>query len=171
VLRVGPRADLVQRVGSDELDLGLVDGFVTPSDPLPVVEPGLIATAPHDEQPVVVALPRTHPLAARSGLSLADLAVARWIDAPDIAAPLPHLRAAAGADGFRAGVRYDGTDVAGLLAAVAAGHGLAVLPAGPVRGHPGLAGVGLDTPRLVHRVEVVRPAEPARDRRIGRTGA
>nr|WP_275587239.1 LysR family transcriptional regulator [Micromonospora terminaliae] len=171
VLRVGPRADLVQQVGSDELDVGLLDGFVTPSDPLPVVEAGLIATAPHDEQPAVVALPRSHPLAGRSGLSLADLAVARWIDAPDVAAPLPQLRAAAGADGFRPAVRYDGTDAAGLLAAVAAGHGLAVLPAGPVRGHPGLVGVDLVTPRLMHRIEAVRPAEPAGDRRVRPAGA
>ncbi|MFR9776207.1 LysR family transcriptional regulator [Micromonospora sp. MS34] len=169
VLRVVSRADLVRRVATDELDLGVLDGFVAPSDPLPVVELGPTATTRHAEQPVVVALPRTHPLAARSGLRLADLAVARWIAAPDVAAPLPQLRAAAGVDGFPAATRYDGTDVAGLLAAVAAGHGLAVLPAGPVHDHPGLAGVALVTPRLVHRVELVRPA--GGDRPIERIGA
>jgi hypothetical protein len=56
-------------------------------------------------------------------------------------------------------------------AAVAAGHGLAVLPVGPVRGHPGLVGVDLVAPRLLHRVELVRPEQPARDRRTGRAGA
>ena len=33
------------------------------------------------------------------------------------------------ADGFRAALRYEGDDVAGLLALVAAGQGLALLPA------------------------------------------
>lgn len=171
VLRVVARDELVRQVATDALDLGLLDGFSAPNDPLPVTELGPAEITAYGQQPAVVALPRTHPLAVRSALALADLAVARWIDAPDVAAPLPQLRAAAGTDGFRSAVRYDGTDVAGLLAVVAAGHGLALLPAGPVRAHPELVGVDLGEPRLVHRVELVRPTrggEGSPDRRDGR---
>ncbi|WP_446219832.1 LysR family transcriptional regulator [Micromonospora sp. IBHARD004] len=171
VLRVAARDELVRQVATDALDLGLLDGFTAPNDPLPVTDLGPTEVSVHGQEPAVVTLPRAHPLAGRSALALADLAEARWIDAPDVAAPLPQLRAATGTDGFRSAVRYDGTDVAGLLAAVAAGHGLAVLPAGTVRAHPELVGVDVREPRLVHRVELIRPAGSAGDRRIGATGA
>ncbi|RZU74806.1 DNA-binding transcriptional LysR family regulator [Micromonospora kangleipakensis] len=171
VLRVTARNELVRQVATDDLDLGLLDGFTAPNDPLPVTDLGPTEVSVHGQEPAVVTLPRTHPLAGRSALALADLADARWIDAPDVAAPLPQLRAATGTDGFRSAVRYDGTEVAGLLAAVAAGHGLAVLPAGTVRAHAELVGVDVREPRLVHRVELIRPAGSAGDRRIGATGA
>ena len=71
-------------------------------------------------------LPRTHPLAGRAGLGLSDLTDARWIDAPGVAPPLSDLRHAAGTDGFRAALGYDGSDVRILGSLVAAGHGLAL---------------------------------------------
>lgn len=59
-------------------------------------------------------------------------------------------------DGLRAGLRYDGTDVAVLAGLVAGGQGLAVLPGPLVASCPGLAGVPVGAPRLVHRVELLR---------------
>ena len=59
-------------------------------------------------------------------------------------------------DGLRTGLRYDGADAAVLAGLVAGGHGLAVLPAPPAAAHPGLAGVPIGAPRLVHRVELLR---------------
>ena len=59
------------------------------------------------------------------------------------------------ADGFRAAARYDGLDVTGLLALVAAGEGLALLPAAVAPG-----GVPLAAPPLVHRIELLT-ADPA----------
>jgi DNA-binding transcriptional LysR family regulator len=70
-------------------------------------------------------------------------------------APLSELRAAAGLDGLRAGLRYEGADSAVLTGLVAAGHGLAVLPASIVDIDSGLLGVPITAPRLVHRVEVL----------------
>jgi DNA-binding transcriptional LysR family regulator len=98
---------------------------------------------------------------ARRGLALGDLADARWIDAPDLAAPLPALRAAAGSDALRPAFTYSGTDLHTLLRLIASGHGLAVLPHSAIT--PDLAAVPLTTPRLVHRTELLHGhlAEPA----------
>jgi DNA-binding transcriptional LysR family regulator len=64
---------------------------------------------------------------------------------------LDELAVLAQAEGFRPALRYDGLDVAGLLALVAAGQGLALLPARVVQ-----TGVALAAPRLVHRTELLR---------------
>jgi len=93
-------------------------------------------------------------MARRSSLRLADLVDAWWIDAADVAAPLVALRSLAGTDGLRSAVFYEGTDAGGLLALIAAGHGLAVMPDDqplPV----GVVGVRLATPRLVYRIELL----------------
>jgi DNA-binding transcriptional LysR family regulator len=51
--------------------------------------------------------------------------------------PLVDLRAAAGSDGFRPAVCYEGTGVATLIALAAADHGLTVLPGAAVAAAPG----------------------------------
>ncbi|GAA4437754.1 LysR family transcriptional regulator [Phytohabitans houttuyneae] len=149
VLRVAGRDGVVAGVAGGDLDVGLVDGVAAPSDPLRLGDVAPLTTVAVAEQPCVVLLPAGHPLARRSGLRLDDLVDARWIDAPEVAAPLADLRAAVGSDGLRGSVRYEGADVRTLLALVAAGHGLAIVPSGAADGVP-LAG-----PRLVFRTELV----------------
>jgi DNA-binding transcriptional LysR family regulator len=149
------RKAVVAGVATGVFDLGLVDGVVAPSDPLRLPDVVPLTTAAVAEQQLVVALPVGHPLARRRGLPLADLVDAGWVDAPDAAAPLPDLRAAVGYDGLRASLRYQGTDVATLVALVAAGHGLAVLPGTALTGATGVVGVPVTSPRLVHRTELV----------------
>jgi DNA-binding transcriptional LysR family regulator len=154
-VRVAARDRIVEAVATGEVDLGLLDGFTAPNDPLRLPEPG--AGGPRSlgvsESPAVVAVPDDHPLARRASLQLPDLSDAYWIDAPEIA-PFERLPV----DGLRAGLRYDGADVTVLAGLVAAGHGLAVLPGPIVAGHPGLTGIPV--PRLVHRVELLRlPAD------------
>ena len=145
---VAGRDRIVAAAAAGELDVALVDGFVAPSDPLPLPEAGALGVS---AAPAVVAVPVHHPLARRAGLNLADLADAYWIDAPEVA---PHTRLPV--DGLRTGLRYDGTEVTILTGLVAAGHGLAVLPAALVAREPGLAGVPITAPRLTHRVEMLR---------------
>jgi DNA-binding transcriptional LysR family regulator len=155
-----PAGAVPEGVATGDLDLGLVAGVAAPTDPLPLPDIGPLSVHGVGEQPVAVVLPFGHPLAEgpgarRRGLRLADLADARWLDAPDAAVPLARLRAAAGVDGFRPAVRYAGTDPAGVLALAAAGHGLALLPLPLADNAPGLAAVPLAAPRLVHRTELL----------------
>ncbi|WP_173041164.1 LysR substrate-binding domain-containing protein [Phytohabitans flavus] len=133
VLRVAGRDAVVAGVAAGDLDAGLVDGVAAPSDPLRLGDVGVLTTVAVAEEPCAVLLPAGHPLARRAGLRLDDLVDARWIDAPDVGAPLADLRAAVGSDGLRGGVRYEGADVETLVALVAADHGLAILPARPTK--------------------------------------
>jgi DNA-binding transcriptional LysR family regulator len=149
-VRVAGRDKIVEAVAVGQDDLGLVDGFTAPNDPLRLPEPG--AGGPRAvgiaESRAVVAVPATHPLRGRPRVGLGDLADAYWIDAPEIA-PFTRLPI----DGLRASLRYDGCDATVLAGLVAAGHGLAVLPEPLVAAHAGLTGVPVD--RLVHRVELL----------------
>jgi DNA-binding transcriptional LysR family regulator len=149
-VRVGERDQIVTAVATGELDLGLVDGFAAPSDPLRLPDPGGARPVGVAEDAAVVALPTGHPLAGRAALDLSDLADAYWIDAPDVAL-LDRLPV----DGLRAGLSYRGADVRTLAGLIAAGHGLAVLPARVVAAGRGLVGVRIRTPRLIHRVEMI----------------
>ncbi|MEU6232328.1 LysR family transcriptional regulator [Kitasatospora sp. NPDC047058] len=160
VVRVVAQQELPALVATGEVDLALVDGLAAPSDPLPLPEVGPLGTVAVDEQPLAVAFPAGHPLAGRRGLALADLSAARWLDAPDLAPSAARLRAATAVDGFRPAARYLGTDVRGLLALVAAGHGLAVLPVPALDGAAGVAAVPVREPRLVHRTELVHGSLP-----------
>jgi DNA-binding transcriptional LysR family regulator len=173
VCRAQPRLEVTVRVlGRDAvpaavataaLDLGLVDGIAAPNDPLHLPDVGPLATIAVAQAPLVVALPGGHPLAGRAGLRLTDLVDARWVDAPDTAVALAQLRAAAGSDGFRGSLRYQGADVGTLVGLVAGGHGLALLPAAVVGAAAGVVAVPVSSPRLVHRTELLHRGalEPA----------
>ncbi|WP_051323763.1 LysR family transcriptional regulator [Candidatus Solirubrobacter pratensis] len=153
-LRIGTREAIATAVATGELDAGIVDGIAAVNDPLRLPETGLPAAEVAEEE-LAFALPPDHPLLGRGnrvrGARLEDLVDARWIDAPAVTAPLADLAMLARADGFRAALVYDGQDVAGLLALVEAGQGLALLPEKVVA-----TGVPLASPRLVHRTELLR---------------
>ncbi|MFJ3901426.1 LysR family transcriptional regulator [Streptomyces sp. NPDC090025] len=164
-LRTLARDEVPVAVATGGADLGLVDGIVAPSDPLRLPDVAPLTARRVSEEPLVVVVPVGHPLAGRSGLALADLVDARWLDAPGAGCPLDRLRAAHGGpagQGFRTALRYEGTDARVLGALAAAGHGLALLPGSAAAGVPGAAAVPLALPRLVHRVELLHGggAEP-----------
>jgi len=152
-VRLGSRSSVTTGVARAELDVGLVDGLAAPGDSLPLLAPlsgiGIAAAE------VALVLPVNHPLARRSSVRLMELVDARWIDAPDAALPLSDIRRLAGAEGFRAAFRYQGTDILSLIALVTAGHGLALLPAQVVANASGLVAVPVGDPPLVHRVELI----------------
>lgn len=154
-VRVLGREAIPREVATATLDLGLIDGMAAPNDPLHLADVGPLTAMVIAEQPLAVVLPARHPLARRAGLRLVDLADARWIDAPGTAISLTQLRTASGSDGYRASLRYEGTDLRGLIALVAAEHGLALLPQPSIDGMPGINAVPLSAPRLVHRTETL----------------
>ncbi|MEV4263577.1 LysR family transcriptional regulator [Kribbella sp. NPDC049584] len=158
-LTVCGRDEVVEGVAAGTFAVGLVDGVAAPSDPLRLSDALHLRTTPVAHDDLIVALSNDHPLAGRRGLALQDLADARWIDAPDLAAPLPVLRATTGSDGFRPAFTYAGTDLHILLTFIAGGHGLAVLPSSA----PVQTAVPLTSPRLVHRTELLHGdlSEPA----------
>lgn len=86
-VRTLPRQAVAEGAATGELDLGLVDGFALSDDPLRPPRVAGLHGVPVCREPVVVALPSHHPLAHRTGLRLADLIDARWIDAPGVSAP------------------------------------------------------------------------------------
>ncbi|MFF5425697.1 MULTISPECIES: LysR family transcriptional regulator [unclassified Streptomyces] len=163
-LRALDRDRVPAAVATGEADAGLVDGVAAPSDPLRLPDVAPLAATRVAEEPLAVVLPAGHPLAGRSGLRLTDLADARWLDAPAAGIALDRLRAVHGGPagrGFRAALRYEGSDPRALVALSAAGHGLALLPLPVTEGVPGAVTVPLVTPRLVHRTELLLPAAPA----------
>ncbi|MEU4346144.1 LysR family transcriptional regulator [Streptomyces sp. NPDC023838] len=154
-VRVLGREDIPREVATSILDLGLIDGMAAPNDPLHLPDIGPLTAMAVAQQPLAVALPTQHPLSRRAGLRLVDLTDARWIDAPGTAISLSQLRTVSGSDGYRTSLRYEGTDIRGLIALVTAGHGLALLPQQSIDGMPGISAVPLAAPRLVHRTEAL----------------
>ncbi|GGT01253.1 LysR family transcriptional regulator [Planobispora rosea] len=176
-LRTLDRRDVAEQVASGTAEVGLLDGIAAPSDPLRLPDVGPLTAVGVAEERLLVVLPAGHPLARRRGLALDDLAGALWVQAP-AAVAVERLREVAGLpagqEGFRDAFRYEGHDLRTVTALVAAGHGLTLLPAsaltadpadpagpaepagppGPVAG-PGVVGVPLAAPRVVHRVEVL----------------
>ncbi|WP_335932441.1 LysR family transcriptional regulator [Streptomyces sp. PTD5-9] len=159
-VRIMGRAAVIEETLTDRADLGLVDGVAAPSDPLPLPDLGPTTTLAAAQHPLAVLFPDDHPLARRRSVRLTDLTQAQWIDAPDTAVPLDRLRAVCRTDGFRSRIRHRGTDLHGLAALGAAGHGLTALPLPLAATLPGLAAVPVEEPRLVHRTELVHTVHP-----------
>ena len=161
-VQLAARDQVLTAVARGQLDLGLTDGLAARGDPLP--EFASLTAVGISQAGVAVVVPGDHPLTGRGGLRLTDLADARWIEAPAVAAPLAEIRRLAGVEGFRPAFRYDGPDTLSLIRLAAAGHGLVLLPetALPVTG---ITAVPVTTPRVVHRVELahgtLRAGSPA----------
>jgi DNA-binding transcriptional LysR family regulator len=151
----------VRAVAGGAVDVALVDGFGGPGEPLLLMDAGALQARLASESEAVVLLDAAHPLAAAERVALVQLADARWIDAPAVAAPLAELRRLAGEpDGYRAGISYDGHDLQTLIDLVGAGRGAAVTPALREALPASVVERPLAAPALVHRIEAVRLREP-----------
>ncbi|MCL2780160.1 MAG: LysR family transcriptional regulator [Actinomycetia bacterium] len=113
----------LELVLADDADLAVVDEY--DYVPLALPEP-LTATDLVSEPLVVLAAPGV--LRGRADVALADLAELDWVMPPDEAACGHAVRSACRAAGFEPAVRWETDDMLLLVRAVAARHGVAVLP-------------------------------------------
>jgi molybdate transport repressor ModE-like protein len=119
---VAEPADSISQLAAGDLDVAVVDVY----DGVPVPFPDyLTATELITEPLVVVGAPGILP-AGR--LTLAGLAERDWVMPPLTAACGQAVRFACRAEGFEPRVRWETDDMLLLVRAVAAGHGVAVLP-------------------------------------------
>jgi DNA-binding transcriptional LysR family regulator len=104
----------------------------------------------------------TSKSASRRRPDLADLAGADWVMPPDDAACGQAVRAACRAAGFEPRVRWETDDMLLLARAVAAGHGVAVLPRRSIAAHAAdVRIVALRGPQLTRRLIAVARASAA----------
>ncbi|HXY44928.1 MAG TPA: LysR family transcriptional regulator [Acidimicrobiales bacterium] len=147
-------ATAVAEVATGAVDAALVDGIAAPNEPLHLADAGLLSSTAMTEAGLAVALPSRHPLQERASLDLAVLADAPWIVAPALTGTSIYERPPVAA-GRGSRVVYEGSDLLTLLALVAAGLGVALLPRPACAGVDGICSVPLSSPRLVHRTELL----------------
>jgi DNA-binding transcriptional LysR family regulator len=153
VRTAGP-ADAVAALAAGEADAALVDGVVGPNEPLHLTDAGLLLSTAIAVDGLVVAFPADHPLGRRQSVSADILAGAPWLlaSAPTGLGP---GAGAAPAPPPTTRVRYEGGDLGTLLSLVAAGLGIALLPASVPLRVEGVITVPLTGPPRVHRTEVL----------------
>lgn len=163
VRSVDARSALAE-VASGTVDAALVDGVAAPNEPLHLADAGLLSSTAMAEAPLAVALASGHPLQTRQSIDLDMLADAPWVVAPALVGGGGDNRAYASRRGPQ--VRYEGNDLSTLLALVAAGLGVALLPALASIRIDGVVTVPVGRPHLVHRTELLtlRTTTPPRER-------
>lgn len=127
----------IDALAAGEVDVAVVDGMTVPETPLALSEPGLLLSTGLIEQPLLVVLPATHPMAHRKWVDMGMLADAPWV-----------------------ANMQEPTDLTLLLSLVAADHGSALVPASVPMLPAGVATVPLRNPDLVHRTEVLTLRDP-----------
>jgi DNA-binding transcriptional LysR family regulator len=140
-----------------DVDLAVVDEY----DYVPLALPDYVVARPLGSEALAVLAPQDWSGPRRP--ALADLAGRDWVMPPEDAACGVAVRSACRAAGFEPRVRWSSDDLRVLAAAVAAGHGVAVLPLRAIgaavhSGEPAQADVQVLTlrePRLSRRLLVV----------------
>jgi DNA-binding transcriptional LysR family regulator len=135
---------------ADDADIAVVDEY----DYVPLALPDFVVTRELRSDPLVVTVPADWTGPRRP--ALLDLADADWVIPPDDAACGVAVRTACRAAGFEPRVRWTSDDMLVLARAVAAGHGVAVLPELSVAADvPGVDVRTLRDPRLERRLTAV----------------
>ena len=111
---------------ADEIDAGFVR-----SEPVHAQDARRLRLNVIDREPLLLAMPARHPLAGRSSIRLAEVAGDSFVSQPrDLAAALyDRLVTLANNAGFQPSIVQHAQQINGLLALVAAGLGLALVPA------------------------------------------
>ncbi|CAN5394125.1 LysR family transcriptional regulator [soil metagenome] len=117
----------IDRLLDGDLDLAVVDVY----DGVPVPRPDYLSATDLVTEPLVVVTAAPAPgtgSGSGSGVALSELAALDWVMPPAEAACGQAVRFACRAAGFEPRVRWETDDLLLLVRAVAAGHGVAVLP-------------------------------------------
>jgi DNA-binding transcriptional LysR family regulator len=122
-LAEGEPEAIVARLRAGELDLALLFEFAGES--LPAQD---IARTDLLEDPMYLALPRAHPLAARERLRLSDLASEAWVQTSSSSPCARHVVRSCHAAGFEPNVAFESDDYQTVQGLVAAGVGVALIP-------------------------------------------
>jgi DNA-binding transcriptional LysR family regulator len=123
-LAEGEPEDTVPRLLAGEFDLALVFEFTGLS---PLSSPGL-ERLELLEDPMYVALPVDHPLAAGAALDLDQLAGEAWVQTSEQSACARQVVRACHAAGFEPNVAFESDDYQTVQGLVAAGVGVALIP-------------------------------------------
>jgi DNA-binding transcriptional LysR family regulator len=122
-LAEGEPEEIVPRLRAGELDLALLFDFAgeaSSRDGMTQVQ--LL------EDPMYLALPRSHPLAAKQSLRLGDLAREAWIQTSSSSPCARHVVRCCHAAGFEPSVTFESDDYQTVQGLVAAGVGVALIP-------------------------------------------
>jgi molybdate transport repressor ModE-like protein len=145
---VAEPARSIDQLLDGDLDIAVVDVY----DGVPVPVPDYLVATDLCTEPLVV-VSAVGALPAKGEVKLAALADARWVMPPLDAACGQAVRFACRAEGFEPQVAWETDDMLLLVRAVAAGHGIAVLPRLAVADN-------------VAEVEIRPLAEPSMSRRL-----
>ncbi|MET7700526.1 LysR family transcriptional regulator [Streptomyces sp. NPDC005485] len=114
-------------------------------------------------EPLDVAMPADHPLAARPWVGAADVADQPWITVHDGFPVMATIEAIGAAAGRRLHLAHRVNEFAVVAEIVAAGGGLALMPRWTTRPHPALVLKPLDGVRALRHIDVLhRPERTAR---------
>src|SRR5207248_4636894 len=122
-LAEGEPEEIVPRLRAGELDLALLFDFageVSAQDGMTLVQ--LL------EDPMYLALPRSHPLAGKQSLRLQDLGREAWIQTSSSSPCARHVVRCCHAAGFEPSVTFESDDYQTVQGLVAAGVGVALIP-------------------------------------------
>jgi len=141
--------DSLGMVRSGQADAALVYHFGT-IDP----GPGLTYT-PLMDDPMLIVLPRTHPLAGRTSLRMAELADERWIQGCVDTGAVADTQAALA--GFQLRVACRSTDYLFTQSLISAGQGISLIPSVAVSAHLAdrLAAIPLEAPQPMRYIGAV----------------
>ena len=156
-VRTAEPAQSLERLLAGDVDIALIDEY----DYQPVALPDHLVTAELATEPLVLLSPPGR-LAARRRVHLHELADADWVMPPDDAACGFAVRAACRAADFEPRVRWETDDMLLLTRAVAAGHGIAVLPRLSVDPGQEIDLRPLASPHLTRRLTAVSRSSSAR---------
>ena len=122
-LSEGEPEEIVPRLGAGELDLALLFEFAGET----IVNEGMTCVELL-EDPMYLALPRDHALAARDRLRLQDLRAQAWVQTSRSSPCARHVVRSCHEAGFEPNVSFESDDYQTVQGLVAAGVGVALIP-------------------------------------------